>query len=188
MRQAVFDIECYRNYFLISFKQRGGGYKEYSFRSGDNLLNHPDFIEQIRFIFSEYEVAGFNSLSYDIPMLNLAMAGYSTEQLKQVSDQIITESLTRWDLERRLQVKFDLFNSVDLIDVSPGQYGLKMYGGAMHIKRMQDLPYDPDLELTSEQMEKVRTYCRNDLQITEGLLIALEEPLEIRRRMGASTI
>ena len=55
----------------------------------------------------------------------------------------------------------------------------------MHGKRMQDLPYDPDQELTQEEIDLTELYCDNDVDATELLLLNLIEPLELRIGMGA---
>jgi hypothetical protein len=69
---------------------------------------------------------------------------------------------------------------IDLIEVAPGQAGLKIYGGRLHSKRMQDLPIAPD-QLISEQLRpKLIEYCENDLITTQDLYEDLVEEIELR--------
>jgi hypothetical protein len=39
---------------------------------------------------------------------------------------------------------------------------LKLYGGRLHSKKLQDLPIDPHATLTKDQTEILRKYCVND--------------------------
>jgi len=61
---------------------------------------------------------------------------------------------------------------------------LKIYGGRLHGKRMQDLPFDPDKNLTRDEMAVVNEYCDNDLEETELLLMNLDQQLTLRSEMS----
>ena len=63
---------------------------------------------------------------------------------------------------------------------------LKSLNGRMHGVQLQDLPYDPDIVPTPEQMDIISDYClHSDLDATHNLWNALAEPMELRRALGA---
>jgi len=153
---AVFDIECYRNYFLVMFQdvasQRG---KVFEFYEG-----HPLDVEGIQHLLRRWRVVSFNGNSYDIPMLSFALAGASNIELKRASDGIILADVKPWEF-------YDLheigpprgLDHIDLIEVAPGKGGLKQYGGRLHSRRIQDLPIEPDATITPGQREQLVGAC-----------------------------
>jgi hypothetical protein len=89
-----------------------------------------------------------------------------------------------WMILKRWKARKLVLNHIDLIEVAPLSANLKIYGGRMHIKRMQDLPFPPDTVLSPEQIAIVRYYCVNDLKATELLYNKLREELELRDAMS----
>lgn len=178
--KAIFDIECYRDYFLVVFKQLRGGYKAFELFDG-----HPLDTKSIEPILTYYELIGFNSNTYDTPMLALAMSGANNGTLKSTSDKIITENLKPWDFYRQSGVKEPKWNTVDLIEPAPGvAVSLKTYGGRMHTKKMQDLPIEPDAYISPEDRVELVKYCKNDTIVTEELYLSIEKQINLRREMS----
>ena len=175
---AIFDIECYRNYFLVSFMDvESGKVKSFEQREGVNL----DFLG-IKKILIKYKLVGFNCAKYDILMLSAALKGGL--DLKEVSDSIIKFRLMPWEFEDRYSVKLPRVDMIDLIEVAPGMGSLKVYGARLHSKTLWDLPYDIDTLLTDEQMDIVREYCTNDLQTTLDLYNYLMPQITLREDMS----
>ena len=76
---------------------------------------------------------------------------------------------------------------IDIYNVLPGvSVPLKTYAARIGFKKLQDLPYEPDKILTQEQMDEVRDYCFNDIEITEALTYKMEKELEIRLKNKCS--
>jgi hypothetical protein len=71
-----------------------------------------------------------------------------------------------------------------LIEVAPLQASLKIYGGRLHVPKMQDLPFEPETILSPEQMAIVRWYNINDLTQTAFLYHALQEQISLRESMS----
>ena len=135
----VFDLECYRNYFLIALKNVYSGQIEaYEFYPGIE----PDY-ERIKTSFTTKQLISFNGINYDIPLLRLFFAHADNEYLKKASDSIIVENMRPWELETMYGGAEFNPDHIDLIEVAPGMVGLKLYGGRMHSQRLQDLPIDP---------------------------------------------
>lgn len=175
---AVFDIECYRNYFLVSFLDISTGniksFEQYEGNTLDSL--------GIKKILKRYKLVGFNSAKYDILMLSAALKGGL--DLKEVSDSIIKFRLMPWTFEERYNLKIIPVDMIDLIEVAPGMGSLKTYGGRLHSKTLWDLPYDIETILTPEQMTTVREYCNNDLQTTLDLYNYLIPQINLREDMS----
>jgi hypothetical protein len=166
------DTECYQNYWLCSFDTG----EEFDFWPGKELD-----IAGLSAALRKYCVVTFNGQHYDMPLICLALHGASTEQLKEASDSIIVGGLKGWQVCR----VFDWIDHIDLFDVMPGQASLKMYGGKMHSKRLQDLPIEPSALITPEQRQVLRDYCRNDLATTGDAHRAMSAQLALREAMSA---
>lgn len=175
----ILDIECYPNYFLVvltSYTMGKSVYEEYSATSKINYA-------KLKWIITNFELVTFNGTVYDMPMLSLAMSGMSYERLKVASDQIIKEKKRPYEIYREYRVKKLELNHIDLIEVAPLHAGLKMYGGRLHVHRMQDLPFAPETHLNERQIGVTRWYCSNDTVNTAFLFHALEEDIALRRAL-----
>ncbi len=175
----VFDVECYTNFFYVAFKCLSNGKFVAFEQSADHSIN----TDKMLWVMWRFCIVGFNSKNYDLPMLALATKGATCEQLKQASDFIIQGENKPWDFQREYEVKIENFNHIDLIEVAPLQGSLKLYSGRLHCKRMQDLPFEHDTVLTSEDAQIIRPYCCNDLENTELLYNDLALQLQLRSDM-----
>lgn len=182
---AGLDIEIYRKYTLIKFLDFETG----KFASIESFPGGPRLdCERIRRFLRTFTVVTFNGINYDIPILLCALDGMATYELKEVSDRMITGTpkLRWWEVEREYNVfKPGYLDHIDLMEVAPGDASLKLYAGRMHSKKIQDLPIDPDDELSREDMLAISTYCGNDLFCTRDLYNTLSSHIELREKMGA---
>jgi DNA polymerase elongation subunit (family B) len=175
---AVFDIECYKNYFLVSFLDVATGkVKSFEQREGVTLD-----VMGIKKILKVYKLVGFNSAKYDILMLSAALKGGL--DLKVVSDSIIKFRLMPWEFEDKYGLKLSPVDMIDLIEVAPDIGSLKTYGARLHSRTLWDLPYDIETILTNEQMDVVKEYCSNDLQTTLDLYNYLMPQIKLREDMS----
>lgn len=179
---VVMDIECYKNYFLVMFKRIDtGAVRAYELHE-DSQLN----IAELRKVMGHYRVVTFNGNNYDLPMLAYAMTGVSCQALKNASDAIIVGNLRSWQFEDAYNVKVPRsWDHIDLIEVAFGQGSLKLYGGRLHSKKLQDLPIDPSASISPRDRENLRLYCQNDLQTTIDLWQHLTPQIELREHMTA---
>ena len=190
----VFDVECYRNFFYVAFKCLSNG-KFVAFERSPDF----DFPElKLRWMLWRFCLVGFNSASYDIPMVELAAKGLSCNDLKEASDFIIksginhgTKKATPFDIEKKYRIQIGKYNHIDLFNVCPVNGGvsanpasLKLYSGRLHAERMQDLPFPETHILTAEDASIVRPYCCNDLANTELLFNELAPELKLRMEMS----
>lgn len=179
-QRLVMDIECYRNYFLVMFRSIENGKIRYYEQFDGQRLN----VNEIRRILREYLVVTFNGNNYDLPMLALALTGADCAALKRASDSIIVGNLRGWQFEQLHGVKVPrTIEHIDLIEPAFGQGSLKLYGGRLHSKRLQDLPIEPDANISPDQRLQLIDYCGNDLQTTIDLYNHMRPQIELREHM-----
>jgi len=177
----IFDVECYPNYFLVSFKDTRSGNVIFfertpnSFIINDQPVSFQLMVEILNYLLYRHLLVGFNSIAYDLPMIGYFLDGLGVGNLKEKSNQIIREE------KGEFQIRLAKINHIDLIEVAPLQASLKLYAGRLHAPRMQDLPFDDQCELTPVEAMQVRDYNINDLDNTELLWKHLKPQLDIRQ-------
>lgn len=183
----VFDIECYPNYFLCAFKSLATGKVTYVERydndpQGLTIATILD-AKKYHWLIHNFLVVSFNGNGYDVPISALALDGATNEQLQEATERLIIWGVQPYDLLRSLRVKKLQINHIDLIEVAPLQASLKIYGGRLHCKKIQDLPFKPGTYLSPQQAAIVRLYCCNDLDNTALLYESLREPIKLRESL-----
>lgn len=178
--RLVMDIECYRDYFLVMFRSIEKGTVRYYEQFDGQPLN----VDEIGRVLRSYTIVTFNGNNYDMPMLALALTGADCDALKRASDSIIVGNLRGWQFEQANGIKIPKhIDHIDLIEPAFGQGSLKLYGGRLHSKRLQDLPIEPDASISPAQRQQLITYCANDLQTTIDLYNHMHPQIELREHM-----
>lgn len=179
---ATLDIECYKNYFLVKFRDRQTGRTvETMLFNGEHELDK----KRIATILRNFRIYTFNGNSYDMLLLAYAMAGATEAELKLASDRIIVGKMRSWQFTDMYGVGLPSYvDHIDLMDVAPGQATLKMYGGRVHSKYLQDLPVHHTALIKENQLPLMSHYCGNDLILTGNLIDALIVELEMREFMS----
>lgn len=176
----TFDVECYRNFFLVLFQNIETGEFTRVQLSPNRRLDKALLLNTL----SNSLLIGFNSTEYDLPMIQLALRGHTAEELKEYSDEIIKGSGSARDFGERHGLSRPPWNHIDLINVAPLKASLKLYAGRLHCKKLQDLPIDPDAILTAEDAALITQYCGNDLRNTAALYHELEGQIALRVEMS----
>ena len=154
-------------------------------RAFELFADHPLDMDTIRSIVAKSTLVSFNGNNFDMPLLSLALSGADNQTIKEASDAIILNNLRGFALERRFKFKtMTKVDHIDLIEVAPGMVSLKIYGGRLHCKKMQDLPIEPSASISAADRELLKTYCVNDLQVTQALYLKLAPQIELRAQMG----
>lgn len=178
----VCDVECFYNYFLVAFASIQSGKIAYFELSPTTTFNR----DQLRWILHNFKIVTFNGISFDLPIITLALYGLPTEVLKHASGQIINEQTKSWIVLRQHKVQSLKIDHIDLIEVAPLQASLKIYGGRLHVPKMQELPFHHELTLSPDQIAVVRWYCINsDLTATAFLYCELLPQIQLRESMSA---
>ena len=184
-KPVVFDIEIYSNYLLAMFRDiESGKTVHYELYDG---IEFPS--AKVMGLMRKYMLVSFNGRRFDVPLLMLACAGEPVERIKEACNAIIVDKQEYWSDEFYKRFpnaahRRDQFDHIDLIEVAPGTASLKVYGGRLHSKRMQDLPLHPDDEIAPEQRQQLIEYCGNDLQTTVDLWRALQPQIALRATMS----
>lgn len=180
---VVMDLEIYKNYFLAAFR---------NIETGKTALiemyeGRPLDTQRILRILRNHTIVTFNGINFDVPILCLSLKqGTTNAELKQACDAIILQNLKPWDMERQFGIpKLPWLNHIDLIEVAPGMASLKIYGGRLHSKRMQDLPIAPNDLISPADRIKLSSYCANDLETTIDLYKKLKAQVDLRIAMTA---
>lgn len=169
------DTECYPNYFLIMFKDNEGNTYYFEKTRFKNTIH----VDKIKELLSKNLTVGFNSRLYDLPMIEAAFSDYNNDTLKHISDKIINKGAFKTLSEYRLWPD-NSYDHIDVMNVAKGKASLKMYGARINTPYLQDLPYEPSLLLSFDEMKIVRSYCENDLNITKDLFNHLKDEIDIR--------
>ena len=172
------DVECYHNYFLIMFYSVK--HDKYTYIE---VFNGSDYDKaKLKKLLTHHTIITFNGNNYDIPLIYMLLDGKTTEQLKKASDDIIHERIRSWEILKAYKT-FDI-DHVDIIDILPGHATLKIYGGRIHTKTMQDLPLDPSSIIEESQLPLMRKYCANDTRVTAELYHEVEFQIGLRKQIG----
>lgn len=177
----ILDIECYSNFFLVCFMDLDTG-KVGSFQMHEGK---PLNVSKIAHLMRSHTTVGFNSSQYDLPMIAAALENRSCEELKKVSDAIITSNLPSWRVLQDLGVNVpDAWDHIDIIEVLPGQASLKVYAGRIGYPKLQDLPIEPSAIITPDQRDLLKQYCINDVRVTAELYRMMGKQIALRVDMG----
>lgn len=176
---AFYDTECYPNYWLLKFRPKGGTAFSFALFAGESF--DTETCNRIRHLFRIFTTVSFNGNYYDVAMICAATLGYTPEQLKRISDELIVHQVKPWELNLP---RWEPADHIDIIEVLPGAGSQKQFAGRIHYKTMRDLPYDPNESLTPEQIAQIDEYCENDLGQIEAEFDALAPQLQQRQTLS----
>lgn len=171
--ECVVDVEVFRNFVLVGFKHL----ETQTYFSLVSTFNETMNVEYLRECLWRFKLISFNGRSYDIPIIEAILRYASVTEIKELSDAIIYRD------ERQINYN-PPFNHIDLIEVTPLGGSLKLYGARLHSPRLQELPIDPQAELTPEEMLQVWEYNANDLDVTELVYNELRPHIKLREELG----
>lgn len=178
------DTECVRNYWLCKFRLPDGTYREWASWPG-----HPLDVDGLRaFLHSVPGIITFNGTGYDNPMIAAALTGVDNDTLKNMNDAIIPgkgkKGIQWWEFYKSFRIPEPTWGHIDLQEPTPGvKISLKIYGGRMHSKRMQDLPFDPAAIFGPMDRLNSSLYCGNDLETTHALRNTIMPRLRLRHEI-----
>lgn len=180
--QFTLDVECFINYALFKFRNLICG-TTFDFELWPT--SPPMNLAAMQNIFDNATIYTFNGNNYDIPMTILALSGADNATLKEGNDAIIMGQTKPWDFYRKFKLQEPRIDTVDVMEVAAGvRIGLKMYGGRMHSKKIQDTPVDFSLPLMPNERADVNGYCGNDHFITSDMVKGLADRLELRESIS----
>ena len=178
----ILDVECYKDYFLICFLDRESNkVASFDMFDGQRLA-----VAKVSNLMRSRQTISFNGNHYDLPMIEAALQGRDCEELKTLSDEIITSGKPSWRVCREEGINIpQAWDHIDIIDVVPGRASLKVYAGRLGYPKLQDLPIEPSASISVAERELLRKYCVNDLRVTNELYKAVEKQVALRVEMSA---
>jgi hypothetical protein len=179
---VVMDLEVTRNTFLIGFQNVTTGNIRQFVMTDSSPIDAPS----IRQILANQTVITFNGTTFDLPLLCLALQpGMKNDHLKQAANLIIERNYPQWKTLKEFGINIPKqIDHIDLISVAPGVASLKIYGARLHCKTLLDMPVDHTAYINEAELEIMKSYNRNDLEITRQLYDALRKPLDLREEMS----
>lgn len=183
---VVLDCEVYPNYFLAAFKNIDNDkVVTIESRGADKSLT-PEATKKLNTIMHKRTTFGFNSNKYDMPIILFALAGKTCKEIHKLSDYIINENSPQWQTLKRFDLTIPQgYSHFDISEPAPGvMVSLKLYGGRLNSKRLQDLPIEPGSILTDKEMDNTLNYCINDLNTTIDLYRKIEDRIKLRYDMS----
>ena len=171
MKEYIYDIEIFPNYFLIKFLGRG---KKWITISSDS--DYVKLLDELKAAINNMLLIGYNNKGYDRWILEYLLRNYKKLdketlclELKKLSDSIINEDL--FDVVyNRYKLNKPSTNNLDISDWN-NYISLKELGVRIHHPTLENLPFDPDTILNEEQKKVIEKYCENDVIITTKLLL-----------------
>lgn len=180
MKVWVYDIECYRNLFLVVFMDTLSDeiriFKIY--RDIDERKELKKFLE------TEVKgLIGYNNLNYDSQLIEYIYRNpdFTLQELKNYSDIIINSEERFPDVpEWNLRIpNLDLYRLHHYDNVNK-RTSLKWLEYSMDMVNIEDLPSDGNGETW---LEKVTEYCINDVNATKELYKRSRKEIALRKEL-----
>lgn len=163
---VFFDCEVFPNLFVVNWKVIGEG------KPVVRMINpSPDEIEDL----FKLKLVGFNCRKYDNHMLYARYLGYSTEQIFELSQRIISEKAQEAFFPEAYNISY-----TDIYDFSSKKQSLKKWEIELGIHH-QELGLPWDKPVAEELWEKVAEYCDNDVLATEAVWNARQDDFVARQ-------
>tara|TARA_R110002126_G_scaffold41214_2_gene120125 strand:+ start:2887 stop:4695 length:1809 start_codon:yes stop_codon:yes gene_type:complete len=184
---VVLDCEVYPNYILVAFKALKNRKVMLIEMKGQSTIISDVDKRRLQMAMTTKTTFGFNSKNYDMPIILSILSGKTCKEICKLSNYIIEENTYGWmTLQKFGLFQPDTFKHFDVQEPAPGvKVSLKLYGGRMHSKKLQDLPIEPNTILTPQEMEDIKNYCENDLDTTIEIYEHIEPQMVLRTDMSA---
>lgn len=192
-RQAnvnFYDVEVYPNLFMVTLKTlaREGEPpppEVYQIGFGKN-----DLLEIVRRFNNPNECfVGYNSFEYDDQIMNFLIANYyrlvkmGEEEIclliqKQSNDIIVADNR-----DYKYRQYFKRIDLMRIIQVGQNKKSLKMVAVNLKWKKIQELPYEPNVPIPPDGVVTMLPYNLNDVDITEALFMNLRKQINMRSQI-----
>jgi len=184
-KTVVLDCETYPNYFLIAFKSLQSKQVLNIEVIGSGAVLSDTQKVQVKRILANRVILTFNGDRFDMPIIYYAVKGATASNIAKAASMIITQNMPRFMSLKKLNVRpLQTHRHFDLMAMAPAvKTSLKTYGARLGSKLLQELPIPPGTHLTETQIDLIRTYCENDLDVTTDLSSAVQDRISLRETM-----
>lgn len=185
-----YDIETFKAIFCVVFKWNDK-YITFEISSRkDQEKELREFLEKSRI--NQYFYVGFNNVRFDAQVIQWIsenkLGRYKTgkekaEAIHEFAQEVIVKSNSKQFLpyaEYDLSIpQIDLF-LINHYNNKNRSTSLKWLEYSMNWKKVQDLPYKHDQELTQDTFDPIIKYCQNDVDATDEFFGKCQDILELR--------
>ena len=184
-RDYVYDIEFYRNFFVVNFRSFPDGEERLTFEISQRKDQRK---ELLTFLETEgLRLIGFNNVGYDYPVLHMLIESPEISLLiwwKKVQRDIFNNTDRKkviWESQRKV-FQIDLFK-INHYDNMARSTSLKWLEFTKRWSKVQDLPIKPDQVINEPQIPKMIAYCWNDVDFTFELAHDCWNAVKFRENM-----
>ena len=188
----IYDIETYPNVFTFYAINDEG--REWYYEISDRIDQTAELLTFLRWLWkTNQRMVGFNNVGFDYPVIHHIMRDYPNVTYQSIyakAMEIINmdrDDPRRWQLiipeKDRFITQVDLY-LIHHFDNAAKRTSLKQLEFVMHAKNLQDLPYPPGTILTSEQIDELRKYNRNDVVETKAFKKHSEKMIGFRDKLS----
>jgi len=186
----AYDVECFPNFFSVTFVDVKDEKNTYAFSIG---LGVNEKEELKKFLNRRIGLVGYNNISYDDPMLRFLIESPKKENIEksmyELSSMLVNDSYRSNNeiMNLRYPRKEYLWKTLDLMAMLGfNKLGISLKQTAINLRwhKIQDLPLEPEQEVKEEEFEKILKYNLNDVLITKRLYEEVKPLRELRRELN----
>ena len=193
MTDYIYDIESYPNIFTCCIHHPDNDLERWLLEISDRRNDFELFQAWMQWaLLNNHRMVGFNNIGYDYPVIH-HMLSYPLEATAAFAyaktHAIIVD--TSWDDRFRHNVweSEHLVQQVDLstirhFDNQARRTSLKSLEYTMRLSSIQDLPYTPGTNLTSEQMDNLIKYNHHDVVATKKFYHETKPMIDFRDELS----
>ena len=190
MQFYIWDLETYANCFLFTGKFVGAA-EHQVFEISDRVNQRSELMSWCSYLQNaQATMVGFNSLGFDYPVLHELLVNpwtFDATKAHQMAQTIIG-SQTYGQNPNAIPMRERIIPQVDLVKINhfdnqAKRTSLKSLQFAMRSESVEDLPYDPNTPLTSEQMDHLRSYNLHDVTETEKFFNKCKHLITMRQEL-----
>jgi len=187
MEKYVYDLEVYPNYCLGYFLNLATN-ESVIFELSDEINQ---VSELCNFLEKGNTLIGYNNHRYDnriLKFIKLFGTGIKTADIYNLSATIIEGKTApifqnKYNSFKNREKNIEICGTSIDLSIFHVKKSLKELGVSLGHERLQELPFDPHKPLNASQIDIIKDYCRNDIEITKKLYESCKTKLEIREHL-----
>lgn len=196
----IWDLETYKNCFTFGIVRADGKFPQV-FEVSDRKNDTKRIMDCLRFLSTKKQsLVGFNNRGFDYPIIHEIMQ--LAIKAKRKGEEFNLTARVGYDLAQKqidsfkdgfgstINTNDELIKQIDLFkihhfDNKAKSTSLKMIEFNMRSETIEDLPYSPHKDLTSEQMDEIVKYNLHDVMKTLEFYWESYDMIAFREQLGS---